>query len=290
MEETLSRPSPFKCNVAHCSSNVGVYYMGSGGAFYNQYYGIKPNGNRGYVNRILFLLHATFIGVFTMCAPLLSAQQCEPSEFIEQHYTRISDSVLVSMALDSLRGCVTEEEGMHWDHAHHLYSPDSLWTVYQFAGESCGAYCNPFYENVIRLPNTVSGKNEFIEDWAVFDFHLDSIIVLVPFQTYLVLGTSGGRPRSFEAVWGSEARVIDLAGDIDISWSFSSTTSSLIPTDHPLCDLHYNRDTRLLTYRYDGYDWDEEGEVLHFFRAEGTWCFDGSTFQLVEDRVQDMEW
>ncbi len=68
------------------------------------------------------------------------------------------------------------------------YAPDSAFVIYQVIGETCGAYCNPFWESKV-LPR----------EGAVVDLPflspVDSILLL-PDSSYLVLQSSSGRPAS----------------------------------------------------------------------------------------------
>ena len=73
-----------------------------------------------------------------------------------------------------------------------FYAPDSAFVIYQVLGESCGAYCNPFWESKVKLQNGSRVDLPFLST-------VDSILML-PDSSYLVFQSSSGRPASVYSI------------------------------------------------------------------------------------------
>ncbi len=85
------------------------------------------------------------------------------------------------------------------------YSPDSLFKIYVVRGESCGAYCNPFWKSEIVLANKQIINN--------LEFKDIENIYLMPDGKYLIIEKSFGRPASVYTETTKSATLISFQGN-----------------------------------------------------------------------------
>lgn len=214
----------------------------------------------------------------------LFAQEFDITSFIQTNYGQVSDSTICKLALDSLTSELNEEleQGMSWDYGALYKSDDGLIKVYHFSGESCDAYCNPFYQSIFLIGSTENDSNKFIETYEL-DFDLDSIITLEKGKFYLIFGNHSGRPRGVESVWGQTVVLCSIDDGLEYRWRLESTTSSLVEKDAPLSEISFDSDKMTVSYRYDWYD---EMDEFKMYRVSGTWRFNGFSFEEEERKAE----
>lgn len=212
---------------------------------------------------------------FTLCA-----QEFDLRGFIEKNYGQMADSAICRVALNSLTSELQEEagQGMSWDWGATYRSDDGFMKIYHFAGEGCGAYCNPIYQAVIAVDLPESASPQF-SDTEALDYVLDSIVTLVKGSHYLIFGTHGGRARGVEAVWGQSVVHCTIDPGFTVKWHLRSTTSNLVEMDTPLSEIAFDPARKTISYRYDWYD---EMDDFKIYRVSGIWQFNGQTFEEVE--------
>lgn len=206
----------------------------------------------------------------------LLAQEFDLTSFIKANQSKIADSAICRIALDSLN--LELDQGMSWDYAASITSDDEFVNLYFFAGEGCGAYCNPIYQSVISIHNPELGTNKFIETEQL-DFDLDSIVTLKKGKYYLVFGNHSGRPRGVESVWGKTVVLCSLVDGFKVKWRLESTTSNLVKLDSPLSEISFDPNNKTISYRYDWYD---EFDEFKPYQVSGFWRFNGVTFEEQE--------
>ncbi|MEM1217965.1 MAG: hypothetical protein AAGH79_03605 [Bacteroidota bacterium] len=81
-----------------------------------------------------------------------------------------------------------------------VYAPDSTFVIYQVLGESCGAYCNPFWESKVQPKEGSTVDLPFLST-------VDSILLL-PDSSYLVLQSGSGRPASVFSITTQSASIL----------------------------------------------------------------------------------
>ncbi len=140
-------------------------------------------------------------------------------------------------------------------------SPDQKFKILTLKGESCGAYCNPFWESEIILSDGTKISTEFFNE-------IDNIH-LMPDGKYLVLQHSYGRPASVFTVRTVSAILLDIedkkityhpirykypkyhevSGDslYNPSGQLSLSQEHFIPGDPRMT---YDEDAMLLKYKY----------------------------------------
>jgi len=92
------------------------------------------------------------------------------------------------------------EQGISLLEGQFTYAPDSAFVIFQVIGETCGAYCNPFWESKL-LPK------EGGEVDLPFLSTVDSMLML-PDSSYLVLQSSSGRPASVFSISTLSASIL----------------------------------------------------------------------------------
>jgi hypothetical protein len=214
----------------------------------------------------------------------LKAQEFELLSFIRTNYPEAVDSVLTQMALDSLAYASRQDlgYGIDWDYGSFHSSNDGLLKIYHFAGEACGAYCNPFYQSIIAIGDTIDKAYQF-QEAEDFDFNIDSIITLIAAKEYLAFGNHSGRPRGVEGVWGQNVVHCSIENGFQIKWSFRSTTSSMVEQESPMSEISYDSEKMTISYSYDWYD---QYDNFRNYRVSGVWKFNGAIFEEQEKKVE----
>lgn len=207
----------------------------------------------------------------------LFAQEFDIKSFIETNYDQVEDSTICQMAVDSLILDLNQEleQGMSWDYGAFYKSDEGLIKIYHFAGEGCGAYCNPIYQSVVSIDYPEKNSIDFIETDEL-DFDLDSVETLKKGEFYLIFGNHSGRPRGVESVWGKTVVLCSIDEGLKIIWSFKSTTSSMVDVESPLSEISFDPCNMTIYYNYDWYD---ELDEFKTYRVSGTWKFNGVTFE-----------
>lgn len=209
----------------------------------------------------------------------LQAQEFNLEQFITKHTGKMADSTICKLALDAM-----QERDDDWYGSKVIASDDGKVNVFQFIGKNCGAYCNPFYEQAVVYQAKGAGKTHVLMDESVFNFALNKIIYMNESGLYLGLGTTQGRPRAIEGIWGESAALFSLEKKLSKIWEFESVTSSFVEVDDPKSELIYDPETQTIRYEYDYY----EEEDLDYFKVKGKWKFNGKTFELVKEERKDL--
>lgn len=213
----------------------------------------------------------------------LLAQEPDITRLIQENYGLVPDSAICRIALDSLN--VEAEQGMSWTTGAFYASDDGHMSVYHFSGESCGAYCNPFYQSIVSVETSEGATHDFIESDEL-QFNLDSIVTLKKDRLYLLFGNHSGRPRGVEGVWGKSVVLCSVEEEFEVIWPFESTTSSLVESESPVSELFFNPHEMTISYSYDWYD---EMDDFRAYRVSGIWKFNGVTFEAQgEEEVRYM--
>lgn len=214
----------------------------------------------------------------------IKAQGFDLLSFIKTKYEVVDDSLLTQMAFDSLTYASSQESasGIIWGYGSFHTSNDGLFKIYHFAGEGCGAYCNPFYQSIISIPDTIDKGDQF-QETEDFDFNIDSIITLIDGKEYLIFGNHSGRPRGVEGVWGQNVVHCSTENGFQIKWSYRSTTSSMVEQESPLSEISYDSEKMTISYSYDWYD---EYDNFRNYRVSGVWKFNGAIFEEQEKKVE----
>lgn len=89
-----------------------------------------------------------------------------------------------------------------------FYSPDSLFKIYVIKGESCGGYCNVFWESC-----AYSADNSKLSGSHEFSFTDILNIVKMPDDKYLIIQREGGRAASAIFVDCRTAALVSLRND-----------------------------------------------------------------------------
>lgn len=211
---------------------------------------------------------------FFLMPPLcLTAQEFDLMEFFKTNYGKVNDSVLTELAFDSLvdEASQDSESRLLWTTRKFQQSDDNQLRVFHFTGESCGAYCNPFYQSVISI-----GDSNLFEETEEIEFDIERVVTLQSGDLYLLFGTHSGRPRGVEAVWGETAVLCSIDSGFKVIWSLKSTTSSSVDLESPMSEISYNSNTQSISYSYDWYD---EFNDFKVYRMSGTWKFNGKEFE-----------
>ena len=103
---------------------------------------------------------------------------------VENDYLEEEEQILSEEEKERL----LSEQGIFMLGGELTYAPDSAFVIFQVVGESCGAYCNPFWESKV-LPREGSMVD------LPFLSPVDTILLL-PDSSYLVLQSSSVRPAS----------------------------------------------------------------------------------------------
>lgn len=227
-----------------------------------------------------FIVMKAFLILF--CTPFFTfAQEFDVTRFIEANFGELSDSAICRLTLDSLNQDFGQEDRMSWNIGAAAASDDGKLKVYHFAGESCGAYCNPMYQSVVSIDKPMHDSHVFIHTEEL-NCDLDSIVTIIQGKYYLLFGNHSGRPRGVEGVWGQTVMLCSIAEGFDVIWRFQSTTSSLVDLDSPVSEIYCDPDELTISYSYDWYD---ELDDFKTYRANGVWKFNGATFEEIERTV-----
>lgn len=208
----------------------------------------------------------------------LVAQDFEITTYLKSNYGNISDSIIAEQVLDSMIQRNGEFGSLNLYFCKVYHAPDSNFVIFQIEGESCGAYCNPFFEVYYGLFNSKIEQYEFYENEISLAYQIEKIIKIAD-ANYLVLGTGYGRSRSVESVWGENATLLHLTDKIQAVWKLSAYTSTSVDLEHPVAEINYDNVTQIIDYQYDWYDEMKDFEV---YRISGKWQFDGQIFVEIE--------
>jgi hypothetical protein len=223
---------------------------------------------------------------FLLLLPISAkAQYIDLVQFIASNHGDMADSLITQLAFDSLVDASSREADADytWDFGSFHSSDDGLLKIYHFAGEGCGAYCNPFYRSIVSVGNAKYSERHF-HDTEEVHCDIDSIVTLVEGQFYLLFGNHSGRPRGVEGVWGESVFLCSIEEGFEVIWHFASSTSSMVELDSPLSELSYDEINKTLSYSYDWYDESNDFEV---YRVSGKWIFTGESFEELERTTDD---
>lgn len=222
----------------------------------------------------------TFLLTLILLPIAASAQEFDLLDYIQRNQAKLQDTSLARLALDSLSHDSEGEysSGVQWYNWSVQASADGRFKVFHFEGESCGAYCNPYFMSVLSIYNPHDQSHACYETDEFF-FELDSIIALEEGTYYLVFGHHFGRPRGIEGAWGQTVILCSLEDGFKIKWQFQATTSNLVDRDEATAEISFNAQDLTLSYVYD---WYEEEEDFRAFRASGIWKFNGADFEEQE--------
>ncbi|MEL6135292.1 MAG: hypothetical protein AAFR59_18195, partial [Bacteroidota bacterium] len=229
--------------------------------------------------RIHYLLRGTLGLCFLWFAPsFLVAQSFDLRQFIKDHQSKRSDSLVTLSALDALSQASNPESHITWYEGSYWASDDHVLKLYHFTGEGCGAYCNPVYQSVASI-HISSGDSPSFSEVEDIHFDIERIITLESKKLYLILGRHRGRARSVESVWGQTAILCAIEYGFDIVWKFQATTSNLVDIDSPMSEIRYHEASKTISYTYDGYDEQDDYQV---YRIRGVWKFNGASFEEIK--------
>ncbi|MCI4668875.1 MAG: hypothetical protein MRZ79_12130 [Bacteroidia bacterium] len=215
---------------------------------------------------------------------LLMAQDFDSQVFIKNNYGNMEDSLLGQLVLDSLQKYENEGRSFSYHEQNSIQSDDKKLKVFQFEGEFCGAYCNPYHLSQLRYENSSSDDAIYFQDENILDFDVEKIIYMAP-KLYLIIGQQWGRIRSVESVWGYRTVLLELEKGMKARFEMDVMTSNLVELERPRAELKYHPKSQRITYLYDYY----EEEDLDFFTVSGEYKFNGKNFELVNEKREDLK-
>lgn len=195
-------------------------------------------------------------------------------DFIINH-SELSDAGLLKQLEKNLSELDTDESD-HFVGVALNSSPDKAFSIIMFQRESCGAYCNPYNEALIRFQQ---GDSLYYSDWAEggwSNMNIDSVFLIDKKQSlYLILGEQWGRPRGIEGTTCKYAYLLQHKdSDLEQIWEHTACTSNLAYDEEDarqLCDLIYEPQSQVVNYTFRNYEEGEEGII--YFEESGTFVF-----------------
>ncbi len=159
------------------------------------------------------------------------------------------------------------------------YSPDFKFKIFSFEGESCGIYCNAFYENFIDF-HSEGNSNISIKNIKKIQGKIDSLIQLDSIS-YLVFTNYAIRPRSIESIDCKVVYQLKLGKTYPSIWELKSCGSNLASDDDVLCELIYDKTTKSILYKYQMY---EEDDPTSTYMLSGKWKYVNGNYIESEKR------
>jgi hypothetical protein len=166
---------------------------------------------------------------------------------------------------DALDREFIEEMGGELMEGEIMYAPDSSFAIFNYEGESCGAYCNPFWESYVYSYRSNSVIPTDIEFSAIDD------IYLLDDGRYLIREYSYGRPASVYSVECGLVRLISFQdGSIiehevyqgDKTFGYCQETGVDID-DGPY--VYYQAESKTIQYYYGQnylFEWNEDVDTI----------------------------
>jgi hypothetical protein len=224
---------------------------------------------------------------FLLSLPLW-AQEVDPDfrQYIIDHQD-LPDDQLAQKVTERMETVREEDVGMRPVGMTINRSPDNRFAIFNFLWESCGAYCNPYNEVLVRYSNedtTVFSDWLESEDWQVLS--VDSIIIMDPERAlYLLAGSAWGRPRGVEGISSIAFHLLQLQGySLSQIWSHTSFDSNLAYEDEEDSvdglEFIFHASDSTISYRERGY---EEADPWIFTRQHGRYKYDpneGTFFEI----------
>lgn len=205
------------------------------------------------------------------------------SNVIRNNFGKISNDSICSLAKYVIETEYQDEHTRVMD-GTFTKSEDEAIVIFQFEIESCGAYCNSFYESVLvkQSPET---KNLNIQNLELAG-KSDSILSLSNKNMYLFMGQYSGRPRGVEGIWCLFASLIDFSNGFNAKViqqinSCQSNFSNLGDDDSFKTTLSYNSKNESIDFEFT---WYEEADDIKIFTEKGKYTFNGSSF--IETEIQ----
>lgn len=200
------------------------------------------------------------------------------SEVIELDYptSELSDSALEALVDQELRH--------HWGIFHDTiyHAPDSLFKIYQFFGETVGAYSNPFWHSFLHFN---SGKIEISKEVDIADL---KNIYLLSDNKYLLVHERYGRGASVYSDVRLKADLISFKDSNLIyhpiktpnyCWLSNDVSSGQIElvngsyTGNNLLEMEFNPKTQELKYTFSN-------NVLYLCSVDSSYTYTG-TYQYI---------
>lgn len=208
---------------------------------------------------------------------LLLAQELEDRDLVKFFTSLNNDTLAASQAFNYLEEH-EEEYGIRMYSPRHIVSTDEKLEVFQFEGESCGAYCNPLDYSIIK----VSGDSViYIE--TEFSFSVDSVSPIND-SVYFAFGEGSARPRGIEGIWGKALAVVHVESirkeELQVIRSYTSNLAVAEDTesDEPEVYMEFFPETNQLHCTYDWYD--ESAAALKITKH---YLFNGTRFIEITD-------
>jgi len=215
--------------------------------------------------------------------PLIAQVNPNFSEVVRNNFEKIGNDSICSLAKGVLE-IEYQDERTRVKDGTFTESQDGKIVIFQFEIESCGAYCNSFYESVIvkQSPET---KNLNIHNLELAG-KSDSILSLSNKNMYLFMGQYSGRPRGVEGIWCLFASLIDFSNGFNAKViqqinSCQSNFSNLGDDDSFKTTLSYNSKNESIDFEFT---WYEEADDIKIFTEKGKYTFNGSSF--IETEIQ----
>lgn len=205
------------------------------------------------------------------------SQEYDIGKYIETYYGEMPDSVLLANGIDSLSNAVPPELYLNesWDTWRIVSSPDSTFKIFQFMGEGCGAYCNPWIVNYVVVE--ADGRIA-VTEYDNYSLVINEILILTPDKDYLLLGEFSVRARGVESVYGNEAVHIRVSADSLVSiWGVSAPISNLTSDEINDKETHliYYPEEKSIEVEFNWYNDDNEFRVYH---TSARYSYDGESF------------
>ena len=210
------------------------------------------------------------------------------SDVVANNFGKVSNDSICRLAKSILESEYQDERTMIMDGTFTV-SDDNQIVIFQVEIESCGAYCNSFFESIIvkQSPET--------KTISIYNHELigksDSILVLSNKNMYLFMGQYSGRPRGIEGVSCLSASLLDFSNENQVTEiqeikSCQSNLSDLGDDDSTRTILNYNSKSESIDFEYT---WYEESNDFRVFSEKGKYNFNGSSFIEIESNKKYLE-
>ncbi|MEZ4684581.1 MAG: hypothetical protein R3B47_00485 [Bacteroidia bacterium] len=206
----------------------------------------------------------------------------------------LPDTMLVRQLNEKLEALNFDDEGMQFTGLTLHPAPDGRFSIFNLSWESCGAYCNPWNELLVRFEN--GDKRDYtnwedVAEWQMLA--IDSILLLDKDSSlYLIMGNSWGRPRGIEGVYSVDFCMVKLDDNyLDLRWGHSATDSNMAHDEEnesePGAEMIFHHADSSISYRSAGY---QESDPWTYTRESGRFKFDSQTRTFVETEYMERWW
>ncbi|MEX1189701.1 MAG: hypothetical protein WED33_10620 [Bacteroidia bacterium] len=198
---------------------------------------------------------------------------------VASNFNKVSNDSICKLASSSLE-IEYDDEHTRIMQGTYTISDDNQLIVFQVEIESCGAYCNSFYESVILENSTETDGFKVYE--VELAFKADSVLSLPKKNMYLFMGEHSHRPRGVEGVACLYAVVLDfsenkIAKEIqEITACNSNLSYSGEEDEFNISKLNYHPKTNTLECEFTWYE--ESDQDFKIYKERGYYYFVNDKF------------